>query len=1195
VVLEVGFALLDFVLLLLDLFALLRDAFGRVVNHALGLVQLVHALVVLLEFGLDAQRFAFLVHQHQFDQVLNVPCGHKVDVLVHDFLRLEELFALLVALSDEAFEQRHEILVLLCFCLDVGLCDFIEHVFGQRPEMDDGRIQEDRGELLEQVFVVGLVGAEADDDLQVAPEVLLLDFVLGGRVHALQVAVFDFQFAHDVQLLLLRVVERQVAVVEKIVDVVRDFVVVEVGVLHDDALAHEVALEVRAAGDDDLLELVLELDLALVALELDDLEVADAVAGQVRGQRRALALEADHDGLALVLEERAHGVAEVAHGFVEQDEVELVAPALVVEVVELVLHLLLETVVELVGVVRVLPGVLELLEHLDGLRVQLGLPLPLDQRLLVVRGRKAQLLLLERARDDFDHALEVSGDVRGGVEPVEELAVEFVLEHLEELVVADLVLDVDGEDALEGAHDVLEGEDVLLVAAVRLELGLHHAQRLHRHLADVLDPLRVLQLLDLLRDGRLQAVHLLAVLDDVHQELHELVREALVRVLVAEQLARADADQRVLLDLVPLERLLVLPAGVFRLLAQQLVGRAHVELVLLGLVHVVDDEGHAHVGVEVDELLAHLGLHLRDHVVQLAAREAVLQLELVRQLGLGQQFHRLADGQRLGVGVRADHEQVARHGEQVLLRVAVLQLVRQQVQVLEELPLLRVVVGHQADVDEVQQLLRVEGRQDHVLDVVELVQERLGGHVVHALQVALVVHHDEVLDRAVVEHVLVRLDELVEPLAVGADHPQRLHDRHLEVPLDRHVLLDDLLVLQLFQVLRELEFAARSGLHEMPEERVQEFALVDGDAEVEVVELVQHAVEDLHAQRLQLLLDVVVEVGDEAADFVVDLAVARGEVDDAEARDGRGGHVREVGGLEEQLHVRPHADAVAVGQRQDLVVVQDAVHRLEPLGVERAVEHDPLVRELVQLHELARDQVGVRDRDALGLLAEQLAEHALLPRLAHLRALQLVDGLDLRVDRLHLDQPVALDLGLDHVQLRLEQPHVRLGLLGLARLVVLLDLLLRLDALEFLEQRQQFLVEQVAHRLDRLGLARERVADQDYALSDLQLVFDLDALVFQVSAFENAYLLELDADRGPLAAVRVLDPLVVLLDELHAEARVHDARLLVEVFAADGRLEDEVDRAQQDEGRLLLVALLVVLDFVVAYELLHLVCGVDQD
>jgi len=159
----------------------------------------------------------------------------------------------------------------------------------------------------------------------------------------------------------------------------------------------------------------------------------------------------------------------------------------------------------------------------------------------------------------------------------------------------------------------------------------------------------------------------------------------------------------------------------------------------------------------------------------------------------------------------------------------------------------------------------------------------------------------------------------------------------------------------------------------------------------------------------------------------------------------------------------------------------------------------------------------------------------------------------------------------------------------------LLDLLLRLDALEFLEQRQQFLVEQVAHRLDRLGLARERVADQDYALSDLQLVFDLDALVFQVSAFENAYLLELDADRGPLAAVRVLDPLVVLLDELHAEARVHDARLLVEVFAADGRLEDEVDRAQQDEGRLLLVALLVVLDFVVAYELLHLVCGVDQD
>lgn len=292
-----------------------------------------------------------------------------------------------------------------------------------------------------------------------------------------------------------------------------------------------------------------------------------------------------------------------------------------------------------------------------------------------------------------------------------------------------------------------------------------------------------------------------------------------------------------------------------------------------------------------------------------------------------------------------------------------------------------------------------------------------------------------------VEHVLVGLDEVVEPLAVRADHAQRLHDGHLEVPLDRHVVLDDLLVLQFLEILRKLELAARSGLHEVPQEGVQEFAFVDRDAQVEVVELVQHPVEDLHPEQLQLLFDVVVEVGDEAADFVVDVAVADGEVDDAQARDGRGGHVGQVGRLEQQLHVRAHADAVAVGQGQDLVVVQNAVHGLEPLGVQRAVEHDPLVLELVEFHELARDQVGVRNGDALGVLAEELPEHALLPRLAHLRALQLVNGVDLRVDCLHFDQPVALDLGLDHVQLRLEQPHVRLGFLGLARLVVLLDLL----------------------------------------------------------------------------------------------------------------------------------------------------------
>ena len=63
-VFEVYFALFNLILFLFDLFALLRDALSSVVNHALSLVQLVHSLVLFLEFILDAQCFTFLIHQN---------------------------------------------------------------------------------------------------------------------------------------------------------------------------------------------------------------------------------------------------------------------------------------------------------------------------------------------------------------------------------------------------------------------------------------------------------------------------------------------------------------------------------------------------------------------------------------------------------------------------------------------------------------------------------------------------------------------------------------------------------------------------------------------------------------------------------------------------------------------------------------------------------------------------------------------------------------------------------------------------------------------------------------------------------------------------------------------------------------------------------------------------------------------------
>lgn len=97
-------------------------------------------------------------------------------------------------------------------------------------------------------------------------------------------------------------------------------------------------------------------------------------------------------------------------------------------------------------------------------------------------------------------------------------------------------------------------------------------------------------------------------------------------------------------------------------------------------------------------------------------------------------------------------------------------------------------------------------------------QKGLGRDIVHAFEIAFVVHHDEVVHRAVVEHVFVRLDELVESLPVATYHPKCLHDRNLKVAFNRHVLFDDFLILQLFKIFRKLEFTPGSRLHEVPKE-----------------------------------------------------------------------------------------------------------------------------------------------------------------------------------------------------------------------------------------------------------------------------------------------------------------------------------------------------------------------------------------
>ena len=59
------------------------------------------------------------------------------------------------------------------------------------------------------------------------------------------------------------------------------------------------------------------------------------------------------------------------------------------------------------------------------------------------------------------------------------------------------------------------------------------------------------------------------------------------------------------------------------------------------------------------------------------------------------------------------------------------------------------------------------------------------------------------------------------------------------------------------------------------------------------------------------------------------------------ARDGGGRGVVDVVHLEDDLAVRGHRDAVAVGEGQRLVVVEDRVEVLDPDGVHRTVQHQP--------------------------------------------------------------------------------------------------------------------------------------------------------------------------------------------------------------------------------------------------------------
>ena len=80
----------------------------------------------------------------------------------------------------------------------------------------------------------------------------------------------------------------------------------------------------------------------------------------------------------------------------------------------------------------------------------------------------------------------------------------------------------------------------------------------------------------------------------------------------------------------------------------------------------------------------------------------------------------------------------------------------------------------------------------------------------------------------------------------------------------------------------------------------------------------------------------------------------------------------------------------------------------------------------------------------------------------------------------------------------------------------------------------------------------------------------------------------------PLAAISVFDQLILLIDEFQTEAYVDDVHVLVDIFTANRQLEYEMYRKQEDDSRFLLVVLLVVFNFVVSDEQLHLIRSLDQ-
>lgn len=112
--------------------------------------------------------------------------------------------------------------------------------------------------------------------------------------------------------------------VEQLVDIIGYFVIIEIGILHNDTFTNKVIIEMGTTCHYNLFESVLEFDISFVTFEFDNFEVAYAVTCQRSCYRPAIAFEPDHNHISSILEQGSHRIAQIPHCFVEQYKIDFV-------------------------------------------------------------------------------------------------------------------------------------------------------------------------------------------------------------------------------------------------------------------------------------------------------------------------------------------------------------------------------------------------------------------------------------------------------------------------------------------------------------------------------------------------------------------------------------------------------------------------------------------------------------------------------------------------------------------------------------------------------------------------------------------------------------------------------------------------------------------------------------------------------